>query len=227
MIEHSLALWDKFPVDTRPRPIVLCGVAVWNNGAGFGSVEAKEAFAAGMVETDVDLEPGLLERLTEHSGAANMAGLSPLRVVKASPAQRRVMTDRGMRRFPAWDLELTHVKGVFTALSTRVGTWLPPAWDSTTFHETQHPQSNLDTTGKQLSYSFFSGSPRYFTYQAGEVIDTDSALHVTVDQEWKEPRPQAMTLVGTTSSVEVALREPLGSRVLIDQLGNPLPVVIR
>lgn len=227
LIERSLALWDSFPVDTHRRPIVLSGVAVWYNGGGFDSVEAKEAFSSGMVAADVDLEPGLLERLTEHAGAPNMAGLSLLRVVKASPTHRRFMTDRGMRRLPAWDLELTHTKGVFTALSTTVETWWPPAWDSTMFHETQHPRSYVDTTSQQLSYSFFSGSPRYSTYQAGEVLETDCALHVTVNREWKEPRPKAMTLVGTNSNVEVTLDRPLGARVLIDRLGNPLPVVTR
>lgn len=227
LIERSLALWDPFPVDTRPRRIVLSGVAVWSSGGGFDSMEAKEAFSAGMVEAAVDLEPGLLERLTEHAGAANMAGLSPLRVVKVSPAQRRFMTDRGMRRLPAWDLELTHTQGVFTALSTTVETWWPPAWDSTTFHETQHPQSYVDTTCQQLSYSFFSGSRRYSTYRAGEVLETDCGLHVTVNREWNEPRPKAMTLDGTTSNVEVTLDRPLGARVLIDHLGNPLPVVTR
>lgn len=139
LIERSLALWDSFPVDARRRPIVLSGVAVWYNGGGFDSVEAKQAFSAGMVAADVDLEPGLLERLTEHAGAPNTAGLSLLRVVKSSPTHRRFMTDRGMRRLPAWDLELTHTKGVFTVLSTTVETWWPPSWDSTTFHETQHP----------------------------------------------------------------------------------------
>lgn len=227
LIERSLALWDPFPVDTQRRPIVLSGVAVLHNGGGFDSVEAKEAFSAGMVAADVDLEPGLLERLTEHAGAPNMDGLSALRVVKASSTHRRFMTDRGMRRLPAWDLELTHAQGVFTALSTTVETWWPPAWDSTMFHETQHPVSYVDRTSRQLSYSSFTGSPRDSIFQAGEVFESDCALHVTVNREWKEPRPTVMTLVGTDSNVEVTLDRPLGARVLIDHLGNPLPVVTR
>lgn len=196
-----------------------------SSDGGFDSGDAKQAFLAGMVETDVELQPGLLALLTADAGPAHVDGLAALRIVKATRTHRRFMTDRGMQSLPAWDLELTHSRGAWTVLSTTVYTWWPPTWESTRFRETLHPQSSIDPSGLQFRYSSLGSSGRGVTHRVGEVLQTDRAVHVTVESSWDEQQSGALSMALATRTVEVALDRPLGAGLLIDQHGNPMPVV--
>ncbi|MFD7159397.1 hypothetical protein ACFV9C_32695 [Kribbella sp. NPDC059898] len=75
--DDALALWDGFPVDRRPRPIVVMGSSI---GPGGGpKVEDKtRVLRNAPVVSDVDIPPWLLEAL--HPACPAQQQSDPVRV---------------------------------------------------------------------------------------------------------------------------------------------------
>lgn len=121
----ALALWDEFPVEASPRPLVLTGQTVLFTG-GFPSDQAKLAFLQGAVSTTVPVPAGLLDALCPNRDPTLD---DTLLVVGAEPTTGTFPTDRGPKQLPAWTVTLACIHSPFTVrpgsrrcrLSTRDG----------------------------------------------------------------------------------------------------------
>jgi hypothetical protein len=122
---------ESFPVDLRPRPLVLVAPLIIIRG--FRSGEAKLAFLYGDIDTAVPLPDGLLELLRENGDEPRAAAerrrwkVSVL-ITQAHPDSAEFATDRGKRELPAWTLTGPEVDGPFWVLDPTVASqrWTPP-----------------------------------------------------------------------------------------------------
>jgi hypothetical protein len=217
----ALRLWSQFPVDAEPRPLVLAGVCV--HAAGFDSDEAKVAFVEGAIEEDVVLPPGVLAAMCSSRRTEN-ARFS-LTVTDVRRTTGRFQTDRGERRFPAWEVTLTHALGAFVVLDPQVAAtaWHPPGRKvpegiGLVTHATLHED------GRTLTLTFV-GTPReYADYPRADVVETDTAvmvLPVLVNRGGSGAR----RAYAENRQVTAALSQPLGARVLLTSSGWPVPVM--
>jgi len=112
----ALALWDQFPVEAWPRPLVLTGQTVLFTG-GFPSDQAKLAFLQGAVSTTVPVPAGLLDALCPNRDPTLD---DTLLVVGAEPTTDNFPTDRGPKQLPAWTVTLAGIHAPFTVLDPEV-----------------------------------------------------------------------------------------------------------
>lgn len=79
MTADALLKWATFPVDQRPRPLVLTGNPV--QVQGFKTSDGKIAFLTGHVRSDVALPAGVLDRLwSSRQLNSPLHGLVPIAV---------------------------------------------------------------------------------------------------------------------------------------------------
>ena len=122
-VEVALALWNGFPVQARPRPIIPLGEGVvLDPRTGFPDDATKLAYSEGRFVLRAPLPKGPATagrlrissaadafgrlRATERSGATNVPAL----VVRAVHLRTATfLTDRGRKRLPAWQFSFKRV----------------------------------------------------------------------------------------------------------------------
>ena len=115
----ALQRWEAFPVDRAPRPLVLTAPSVGFE-RGFRSGDAKMAFLHGDIQSAVWLPDGLLDVLRESAASERRTRTSPLLIAHARPCQATFVTDRGMRKFPAWHLGGPDIDGACWVLDPTI-----------------------------------------------------------------------------------------------------------
>jgi hypothetical protein len=219
--QAALALWSSFPVDNDPRPLVINDIRV--RSSGFSSGEAKLAYMAGGVESDVDLVPGVMDLLRPDPRSFDGPRL---RITAADLTVSQFMTDRGPRQLPAWRLTIAGVTGPVMVLDPQVPDWWPSDWDErVSRYEGQNPAADVAADGRTLTYRFI-GAPEYeMNFPSADVHETAAAVMVVPTGQPVEPRPRWSMLVAAQRQVTVQLTRPLGNRVLINFIGQPVTVL--
>jgi hypothetical protein len=220
--QSALRQWGEFPVDRDPRPLVLAGLTSLFRG-GFPSSEAKEAFIHGCFAAAPDVPASILEVLQPGS---TTEPVPPLLVVAADPASGTFMTDRGPLTLPAWRIEIRGIRDPFVVLAPELfaAAW-PPHWDPERSGFSQWT-ATLARDGRTLTLHFFgSGSAEYMT----EIAESPTAAVVLPIPRWDESRGgrgSVTRAVAVPRVVTTQLGAELGSRVLIEPKGLPIPVTV-
>jgi hypothetical protein len=242
-LQHALSLWKSFPVNGRPRPIVLAGAAgniATSPYFGFLTGDNKIAFMNGQVDppsafpsspTTLDGLPIMPAeeafRVLTQQRIRGPATTTRLSVTSVSLGQADFVTDRGTRSLPAWLFSFAGVVGTYSVLA--VG---PPSLFSS-------PQSayagtgsaTIDRTGRRISF-FFGGvpignGPCTASYRP---VYASSGTAVAIGQDvialHSPPKGEACAAAARTPQhLRITLPKPLGPRVLIDAVhGDALPV---
>jgi hypothetical protein len=215
--QAALDLWSSFPVNDDPRPLVINDFRV--RSSGFSSAEAKSAYMAGAVESDVELVAGLMDLLRPDPRPFDGPSL---RITAAALTVREFMTDRGPRQLPAWRLTIAGVAGPVTVFDPQVPDWWPSDWDErVSRHEGQQPAADVAADGHTLTCRFMGAAENEMTFPTADVYETPTAVMVLPTGQPVEPGPRSM-LVAFERQVTVQLRRPLGNRFLINFVGQPV-----
>lgn len=249
-----LLAWAEFPVDRKPRPIVLLGQPVLESG--YHTDDGKIAVATGRLQLDAALPVGpaaitttlpdgvyelpsvsaeqAYEQLRALGSPKNApdASPAPLRITKVSLGTASFRTDRGALTLPAW---LFEAPDSFEPLAV-------PALAASafwTYGEIGYPSFSGPTTlsadGLTLTVQLPAPHPTacpgdpLLRYVA-EVVESGSAVAVGVRSEVISIQPGARRddcgydLMLRTAQYEVKLAAPLGNRVLLGPGGGPVPV---
>lgn len=246
-VEVALALWNGFPVQARPRPIIPLGEGVvLDPRTGFPNDETKVAYSEGRFVLRAPLPKGPTTagrfriasaadafarlRATERSGETNV---SPLVVRAAHLGVATFVTDRGQKRLPAWQFSFKGVARPALVLAlASPDVFTPP------------PLQQLGPTGPGNSIEdsarsnrlgtaitiFFIGAPPGngpcdASYSASSVANR-RAVAFTIKTRTPPASPDTVcTTVGYTRKTTLHLTRPLGRRVLISSSdGGALPV---
>ncbi len=229
----ALQRWEAFPVDVRPRPLVLTAPPT-RFERGFRSGDAKLAFMHGDIEAAVPLPDGLLEALRDgESGLRAAPGKrrwkSPLLITQARPGRAEFATDRGMRDFPAWRLSGPEIGGALWVLDPAVASrrWTPPEpAPPKPFDGLPHRSASaaVESDGLTLHFTFTGAPPEYTEYPAAETVETSQALVVVPAGRGVGP-PGWRPAIGCARTVMVRLASPLGGRVVVDLDASPVTVI--
>ena len=231
-------MWDDFPVDRQPRPIVLMSYAIGPGALPMVEDKVSVLHHAAVV-SDVELPPRLLEALQPNP--APHWHVDPVRVRSVRRVYPEFRTDRGHRPLPAYRRELEGVatrrslepklKGSavrsMLALDTDVEatTWWPAVLDSSYRGGLRGlPPAVLTDGGRTIRLIVHGSPPAYTDVQVSAVLETPTAVllqiqHTTYD--WVD----AIPLVAVGRLVTANLTKPLGARVLLQADGIPISVV--
>jgi len=218
----GLAQWSTFPIGDDPRPMLLLSDAF--NLAGFTSVDTKKAFER-TVEVDPSLPPVVLEAL-RLAGAYNGDGSrSPVRVVDARESDREFSTDRGLRRLPVWELDMTNTIGpghVMTAEWQRKA-WAPHIAASRSGMGTRG-HASVSADGRTVAFTFPGRPACYASYPRALVEESDHAVAIYPIPQDHPNAPEVRLQYLETRTVGVTLSQPLGDRVLLGFGTRPVSV---
>jgi hypothetical protein len=219
--------WDAFPIERRPRPLVLAGQRAFVQH-GFRTGEAKLAFLQGRIECAVPVPDAVVRELPPHheSGPRRIDSW-PLVIRNADRAETEFVTDRGRRRLPAWRLEVADALGPIWVLDPDVDPpeWLPPESSATPRPDLPPPLADpgaraaLGRDGMTLTVDQLGGPPEYERYARGAVVESRQAVAVVPVGVDVGP-PGARRAIGYMHQITVRLTEPLGARVYVDLHGN-------
>ncbi|HET6989124.1 MAG TPA: hypothetical protein VFI00_21030 [Kribbella sp.] len=236
--EEALALWDRFPVDRQPRPIVLMSYAIGPGAIAMVEDKASILHQAAVV-SDVELPPGLLESL--QPDPAPHWHVDPVRVRSVRRVYPEFRTDRGHRPLPAYRIEFAGVaprraldpkfKGSATrsmhALDPEVEatTWWPADLDSSYRGGLRGcPAGVLIDGGRTVRLIVMGSPPEYTDVRVRAVLETQTAVMLVIQHttyDWVEAVPPS----GVGRLVTARLTEPLGARVLLQADGIPVGVL--
>jgi hypothetical protein len=222
----ALQQWETFPVDARPRPLILTAPP-FRFERGFRSGGAKMAFFNGDIAATVPLPEGLLEVLHEGRPGARH-GKSPLLITQADRCQAEFASDRGRREFPAWRLGGPGIDGAMLVLDPAIVSrcWTPP--------EPAPPKplaglphraasAAVESDGMTLHFTFTGSPPAYTDYPGAETVETGQALVVLPVARDVGP-PGWRQAVGCIRTVVTRLASPLGERAVVDLDASPVMV---
>jgi hypothetical protein len=238
--EEALALWDGFPVDRQPRPIVLMGSAL---GPGGGpTVEDKtDVLRNAPVVSQVELPPGLLEALQPAHPAQQQA--DPVRVRSVRRVYPEFRTDRGHRPLAAYRIEFEGTRfrpghapnpkaeGVgFPAMhalepEVEAATWWPAGLDTSYRGGLRHlPPAVLVDGGRTVRLTVYGSPAAYTDVGVAAVLESRTAVLLVI-QTTPRPGVEVIPAVAVGRLVIGRLSEPLGARVLLQQDGIPIEVL--
>jgi hypothetical protein len=129
-LRRALAAWSKFPVSVSPRPLVLAGPDITGPLPGFPSGATKLAYLQGAITFPANMPHGRASAggfrvITARQAAAlfrpgAVKGPPPgtrLRVTTVRLGAGMFVTDRGVRRLPAWRFGFTAIRGPAAVLA--------------------------------------------------------------------------------------------------------------
>lgn len=236
-----LADWRSFPVDAKPRPLVLTGPAILDPQVSLGDL--KEVYLNGRVDLAAALPASpptaggypvlsakaALERFHQAYPGETVKGARTtprLRIVKVMLGQASFDTDRGPRQLPAWRFGFDAIAGPAWVLAVDPkALWTAKPTSATDMGFRATPAAD----GRSLALAFIGGpdepTPCGITY-TGSAVESATAVVLVLHQ-----RPQrkaggqvACDAVGYPRTVSVRLAAALGGRVLLTPYGVPMPV---
>ena len=188
---------------------------------GFPSSEAKDAFIHGCFAAVPDVPASILEVLQPGS---TTEPVPPLLVVAADPATGTFMTDRGPRLLSAWRIEIRGIRDPFVVLAPELvaAAW-PRRWDPERSGFSQW-SATLASDGRTLTLHFFGSRSAEYTM---EIVESPTAAVVLPIARWDESGGERRTFaraVAVPRVVTAELSAELGSRVVVEPTGMPIPL---
>lgn len=240
-LRRALAAWSRFPVRTSPRPVVLAGPDVTGPPAGFPNGPDKLAYEAGAIT----FPPAMPQGPASAGGfrvitAGQAAALLRPRTVTGPPAHTRLrvttvrlgaamfLTDRGLRRLPAWLFSFAAIRGpaaVLAVAPAQIFRLPAPAGERPPLVD-----SAFSRTGGRVLTVRFTGAPAgHGPCTAGYSVraaESATAVAVAVVEHAHGSGGVACSAVGYSRQVTTRLTEPLGARVVVDAVSRaPVPVI--
>lgn len=233
-------MWDEFPVDRQPRPIVLMSYAIGPGGAAMLEDKADVLRHAAVV-SDVEIPPWLLEAL--QPDPPPHWHVDPVEVRSVRRVYPEFRTDRGHRPLPAYRIDFKgspfrpgHAPDPKSegagfppmhVLDPEVEAtlWWPAGLDSSYRGGLRGlPPAVLIDRGHTVRVIVHGSPPAYTDVRVRAVLETRTAVlldiqHTTYD--WVDVIP----LVAVGRQVTATLTEPLGARVLLQADGLPIEVL--
>ncbi|MDE3130664.1 MAG: hypothetical protein KGL16_05880 [Acidobacteriota bacterium] len=224
----ALELWSGFPVERRPRPIVVIGEgSVLAPEGGFTSSEAKIAYVDGRFVFTA-APPDLVRRRLHEAIPERppRSGIEPLEIVGVESGSASFGTDRGPVVLSTWQLFFS--SGAATPAHVLAvpedQLYKPPPRTAPWRHMT----AGLDDAGGRSLTVAFIGSPEDIMAYTASAEEAGHAVAVLITSQ---PVPGteglAVRAVGCRRQVRIKFEAPLGPRVLVDAAsGAAVPVVV-
>jgi hypothetical protein len=236
--EEALGLWADFPIDRRPRPIVLMSFSRGPGGAP--TLEDKSSVLRhAAVVSDVEMPRWLLEALQPDRPPKGQ--VEPVRVRSVRKVHPEFRTDRGHRPLPAYRVEFEgpryrpgrapnpKAEGIgyppMHALDPAVPLWWPDRLSSEYRGGSSGlPPAVLTGGGRTVRLMLHGSPPEYTDVWVDAVLESRTAVVIVVKER---PRPgvTAIPAVAVGRLVVAQPAEPLADRVLLQADGIPIEVV--
>ena len=243
-IEVALDLWNGFPVQATPRPVVPLGEGmVLDPRTGFPDESTKIAFGEGRfaLGTALPKDPGTVGRLStagaydllRSSGRPSGVKVAPLKVRAVRLGTATFVTDRGRRRLPAWQFWFKRVARPASVLALAPpDLFTPPGLQELGPPGTGNSiedSARVHPSGKVITISFtgaHAGSrPCDASYSARAVAGRRAVAFTIRTIPAPAPPNTICAAVGYTRTAVLHLDKPLGARVLISGTdGGAIPV---
>jgi len=236
----ALQPWVTFPVDALPRPIVLVDAPVAGPRGFYGSEKAKMAFASGMFDRPTRMpagpdtaggypiiSPDEAFDLLKSQAKDPPAGSLRLTTSDVHLGTSTFLTDRGPKTMPAWLFSMAEVDGPVAVLAVAPeAQWFPAELASGQSHDIG---AIIGADNRTLTVNFVGAEsengPCGVRYSV-RLTESHTAVIVTVvSNPNANDTTTVCTLVGYQRHASAALKEPIGARVLVDDLGYPFSVV--
>ena len=243
-VEVALDLWNGFPVQATPRPVVPLGEGVvLDPRTGFPDDSTKIAFGEGRfaLGTALPKGPGTVGRLSaagaydllRSSGRPSGIKVAPLKVRAVRLGTATFVTDRGRRRLPAWQFWFKRVARPASVLALAPpGLFTPPGLQQLGPPGTGNSiedSARVDRSGRVITISFIGAHagnrPCDVSYSA-RAVAARRAVAFTIRAIMAPAPPNTIcAAVGYTRTAVLHLDKPLGARVLISGTdGGAIPV---
>ncbi len=228
----ALRAWEAFPVDVRPRPLVLTSDPVSAPSGGFLTTDLKEAFLSGAF-VDPAVFPagparaggdpvvgarGALAVMRAEGSPANGAPAppTPLRITMVRFGTAPFSTDRGTKSLPAWLFSFQGVQDPAAVLAVAASSRFNAPAGSTA---RESGAARLGRDGRTVTISFVGAAPGPGPCSADYAADqaaSRTAVAVRVKMIRQNNGTVACSAVGYQRHITVTIHAPLGRRVLID-----------
>lgn len=246
-IDTAARAWAGFPLDARPRPIVLAGSAVVLPGLALPDGNQENALAAGRISlaTTAPAAPATMDGypvMPADAAIAQFAEPQPittdrpfLHITKMELVKQSFRTDRGDVSLPTWKVILAETREPIYVLAVAAASRYPHTLTDGAFGE----DASLTGDGRDITIYFVEhhasqgGCDRERTSTfASRETSTAVVLAVTTQLHPEIPRPGCTDgymwvtaglspTRGQPDTTTLHLREPLGDRVVVNQLGTP------
>jgi hypothetical protein len=237
---EALALWNRFPVNVHPRPIVIPfgpgivypprdqheDLAIYGARWNFTAPRATDVVTARRRHWITVTAAVKALR----SGLKHAPKLTNLLTVRARLGQASFVTDRGRVRLPAWQFYFGHFRDPASVLAVTPFNSPPPRrLDPNGIGNSEDGEQAVISADDRTLRIFFVGGPAGNrpcddSYSA-RVRTSRHAVAFTIT-EFAAPTPPHLicTAIGYTRSVVVRLTRPLGARVLVNSTdGGAIP----
>lgn len=220
---RALRRWESFPVERKPRPLVLLAGPT-KSEHGFRSGAAKIAFLHGDIESMVSLPDGLIEVMPTRTHRLLGTCTERLLITDAQPEETVFATDRGDRSLPAWRLTGPGINGALWVLDPSVAAsrWVRPKSADSGPH--RGIGATLERDQVTLHFIFTGYRPEDGNYPDAEVIESPQAVVVLPHERYVGPPGPRLAGPGYGRTVVVNLATALGARALIDLDASPARV---
>ena len=235
-LPDALQPWVTFPVDASPRPIVLVDVPVVGPRGFYGSEKAKVAFASGAFDRPTHLPTGPASAggyqiigadkafdVLKSQASGPIEGALRLTISDVRLGTGTFLTDRGSKTMPAWLFSMAEVEGVAAVLAvTPEAQWYPPELGPGTAHDIG---ARIGADNRTMTVSFVGAEsengPCGVRYSVSLTESHTAIMVIVVSHPNPNDSGVMCTLVGYQRQASAVLKEPLGARVLVDDLGYP------
>jgi hypothetical protein len=227
---RALWAWSGFPAGASPRPLVLAGPGI-ADPPGFPGGAAKLAYLQRAVQFPATLPPGPVtsggfQVISARQAVARFrsgAATGPpvdirLKVTMVRLGTAKFVTDRGLRRLPAWLLSFAGVRGPAAVLAVAPAQIFPspvPAGGRPPLVD----WALLRPDGRVLTVRFSGAPAGHGPCTAGyslRVASSATAVAVAVTEHPHGSGNVACSAVGYQRQVTTMLPAPLGARVVVD-----------
>lgn len=233
----ALTEWNDFPASAHPRPTILFGDAVEHiQPSGFSADPPRKlawtcnklALGAGVSLSTVPLSAATIsaatawsqlmnKRSANENNAPDCASVAPFMITAARLTKAGFPTDRGTRQIAAWLFDIPEIGGYVGYVALHASSF----WSGGVLAQGRGARVSVD--GLTLKVPVGNpGTGPCDTQYAASVAESSVAVAVAVKGTPNAPsdQPVACPLSLRLGYIDVALRSPLGGRVLLDEKGE-------
>ena len=216
----ALSAWADYPASSTPRPVVLVDGYVRVGSSGFVGGDAKLAFVAGAIDSQVEIPDGVRELLPPPAGGPPDRSGPRITVTAIRRSQATFLTDRGRRTLPTYAVAFDGTREPVQVLDPAVPVWWPkrPTPDGIA-----NGSATIEADGLTLHVPAMGGVLTEFL--GCRFTESDTAVLAQPLTRERDAEGAAVPAVGICVQVSGRLAGPLGPRVLVDTDGLPLAVL--
>lgn len=233
----ALAKWNDFPANAHPRPIILFGDAVEHiQPSGFSADPPRKlawtcnklALGADVLLSTVPLSATTIsaatawsqlmnERSANENKAPECAPMAPFMVTAARLTEAGFPTDRGTTQMAAWLFDVPEIGGYVGYVALEASSF----WGGAVSAQGRGARVSGDGLTLKVPVGNPGTGPCDTQYTAS-VAESGVAVAVAVKGTPNAPadQPVACPAILRVGYISVALRAPLGGRVLLDEKGQ-------